>query len=165
MNAEFLSEEEVIRVTNRQYINIRREDLKGNFDLEVDIATADVDNEKAQDMGFMLQTIGPNIGSDITLMILAEIADLKRMPALAEKLRTYQPQPDPIEEKAKELELAKLQAEVQKLQAEVQKIQAEAGLQGAKAQIESVNAQTSAYKTQADMDKAAAEADLKRAQA
>lgn len=165
MNAEFLSEEEVIRVTNRQYISVRREDLKGNFDLEVDIATADVDNEKAQDMGFMLQTIGPNIGSDITLMILAEIADLKRMPALAEKLRTYQPQPDPMEQQAKKLELAKLQAEVQKLQAEVQKIQAEAGLQGAKAQIESVNAQTSAYKTQADMDKAAAEADLKRAQA
>lgn len=46
MNAEFLSEEEVIRVTNRQYISVRREDLKGNFDLEVDIATADVDNEK-----------------------------------------------------------------------------------------------------------------------
>ena len=88
-----------------------------------------------------------------------------RRVTLAEKLRTYQPQPDPMEQQAKELELAKLQAEVQKLQAEVQKIQAEAGLQGAKAQIESVNAQTSAYKTQADMDKAAAEADLKRAQA
>lgn len=165
MNGEFLSDKEVIRVTNKQYTTVNREDLKGNFDLEVDIATAEVDNEKAQDLGFMLQTLGPNMDPKITMMILAEIADLKRMPSLAEKLRTYEPQPDPMQEQAKQLELAKLQAEVQKLQAEVQKIQAEAGLQGAKAEIEAANAQTNAYKLQSEMEKSAADADLTRAKA
>lgn len=165
MNGEFLSDQEVIRVTNKQYTTVNREDLKGNFDLEVDIATAEVDNEKAQDLGFMLQTLGPNMDPGITMLILSEIADLKRMPSLAEKLRNYQPQPDPMQEQAKQLELQKLQMEVAKLQAEVQKIQAEAGLQGAKAEIEAANAQTNAYKLQSDIEKSAADADLVRAKA
>lgn len=165
MNSEFLSEREVIRVTNRNFININREDLKGNFDLEVDIATAEVDNEKAQDMGFMLQTMGPNMDPQISMLILSEIADLKRMPALAEKLRNWKPQPDPMQEQAKQLELQKLQMEVAKLQAEVQKIQADAGLQGAKAEIEAANAQTNMYRLQSDMEKLSADADLTRAKA
>src|SRR5690606_25140367 len=52
MNAEFLSEEEVVRVTNEKFIKIKREDLRsvaGEFDFEVDISTAEIDNNKAQD--------------------------------------------------------------------------------------------------------------------
>lgn len=165
MNGEFLSEQEVIRVTNRSYTTIKREDLKGQFDLEVDIATAEIDNEKAQDLGFMLQTLGPNMDPGITMLILGEIADLKRMPTLAEKLRNYKPEPDPMQEQAKQLELQKLQMEVAKLQAEVQKIQAEAGLQGAKAEIEAANAQANNIKLQSDMEKTSADTDLTRAKA
>lgn len=112
MNAVFLSEEEVIRVTNKQFITIKREDIKGNFDLKVDINTAEVDQAKAQDLGFMLQTLGPNMDPRITMKILAEIADLKRMPTLAEELRNYQPQPDPIEEAKKQLEVEEEKAKV-----------------------------------------------------
>lgn len=137
MNADFLSEEEVVRVTNKQFVKIKREDLKGNFDLEVDISTTEIDNIKSQDLGFMLQTIGPNIDPMITMMILAEIADLKRMPELAEKLRRWQPQPDPIEEQLKQLEVQKAQLEIQKLQSEVQYNQARA--QKALAEAEETN--------------------------
>lgn len=112
MNAVFLSEEEVIRVTNKQFITIKREDIKGNFDLKVDINTAEVDQAKAQDLGFMLQTLGPNMDPRITMKILAEIADLKRMPTLAEELRNYQPQPDPIEEAKKQLEVEEEKAKI-----------------------------------------------------
>lgn len=112
MNAVFLSEEEVIRVTNKQFITIKREDIKGNFDLKVDINTAEVDQAKAQDLGFMLQTLGPNMDPMITMKILAEIADLKRMPTLAEELRNYQPQPDPIEEAKKQLEVEEEKAKI-----------------------------------------------------
>ena len=112
MNAVFLSEEEVIRVTNKQFITIKREDIKGNFDLKVDINTAEVDQAKAQDLGFMLQTLGPNMDPRITMKILAEIADLKRMPNLAEELRNYQPQPDPIEEAKKQLEVEEEKAKI-----------------------------------------------------
>lgn len=112
MNAVFLSEEEVIRVTNKQFITIKREDIKGNFDLKVDINTAEVDQAKAQDLGFMLQTLGPNMDPMITMKILAEIADLKRMPTLAEELRNYQPQSDPIEEAKRQLEVEEEKAKI-----------------------------------------------------
>lgn len=139
MNAEFLSEEEVVRVTNKQYITIKREDLKGNFDLKVDISTAEVDNAKAQDLGFMLQTLGPNMDPSITMMILSEIAELKRMPVLAEKLRTYQPQPDPLAVQEKQLEIEKLKAEIAKLQSETMKNQAMAGKTQTEAQGKAID--------------------------
>lgn len=118
MNSEFLSEEEVVRVTNKQYVVIKREDLKGNFDLDVDIATAEVDNAKSQDLAFMLQTIGPNLDPRIPMKILAKIADLKRMPDLAEELATWQPEPDPLEQELRQLEIEKARMEIQVLQSE-----------------------------------------------
>ena len=149
MNAEFLSDEEVVRVTNREFITIKREDIKGNFDLEVDISTAEVDNAKAQDMGFMLQTLGNNMAPEISLMILSEIADLKRMPELAEKIRNYKPQPNPVQEQAQQLELQRIQLENQKLQLESQKLQ-----------LEAQKIQQEIVKIQAETQKAASDAQL-----
>lgn len=126
MNAEFLSEEEVVRVTNGEFVTILREDLQGNFDLEVDISTAEVDNSKAQDLGFLLQTIGPNTDPSIFMLILADIAELKRMPVLAHKLRTWKPTPDPLVEQMKQLELQEKQMQVQKLESEILLNQAKA---------------------------------------
>jgi hypothetical protein len=126
MNAVFLSEEEVVRVTNKEFVTVRREDLVGNFDLETDIATAEVDNARAQDLAFMLQTIGPNTDQGIVMMILAEIADLKRMPALAEKIRTFKPQPSPEQQKLQQLEIQKAELENQKIQSEIELNQAKA---------------------------------------
>ena len=120
MNAVFLSEEEVIRVTNTEFITVKREDLKGNFDLEVDISTAEVDDAKAKDLGFMLQTIGPNIDPQITMKILSEIAELKRMPELAHDLKSWKPTPDPIQEQLKQLEVQKAQKEIELLDSEIQ---------------------------------------------
>ena len=126
MNAVFLSEKEVIRITNSEFIEINRDDLQGDFDLEVDISTAEVDDAKAKDLSFMLQTIGPNAGQELMLTVLAEIADLKRMPELAQKLRNYKPEPT-----AEQQELAKLEVELKR--AEVAKISSEAELNMAKA--------------------------------
>lgn len=126
MNAIFLSDEEVIRVTNQEYVTVKREDLAGNFDYETDISTAEVDNQKSQDLSFMLQTIGPNTDPSILMMVLAEIADLKRMPELAERLRKWKPQPDPMAEQLKQMEIQKIQAEIQKIQSEIELNQAKA---------------------------------------
>ena len=119
MNGAFLSEKEVVRITNDEFIEVLREDLLGNFDLEVDISTAEVDNAKSQDLGFMLQTIGPNIDPTLNTTILAEICDLKRMPDLAERLRKWQPQPDPLVEQLKQIEVQKAQKELEKLDSEI----------------------------------------------
>lgn len=119
MNAEFLSEKEVIRVTNEKFVEVNREDLKGNFDLETDISTAEVDNAQSQDLGFMLQTLGPNMDPQISMRLLSEIARLKRMPVLAEELKMWRPQPDPIQEQLKQLEVQEKQATIKKLESEV----------------------------------------------
>lgn len=157
MNSEFLSDQEVVRVTNKQYIPINREDLKGNFDLKVDIATAEVDNEKAQDLGFMLQTIGPNLDPTLTTSILAEIADLKRMPALAEKLRQWRPQPDPATEQMKQLQLQEQQLKNQKLQSEI-------ALNQARAQEAQVNTQANAMDMQQELDGTKHQRDMEKQQ-
>ncbi len=126
MNAVFLSEEETIRVTNTEFVTIRRDELDGNFDLEVDISTAEVDNQKSEDLAFMLQTIGPNGDPKMVYMILAEIADLKRMPSLAQMLRTYKSEPTPEQQRMAELEIALKEAELTKVQSEVELNQAKA---------------------------------------
>ena len=126
MNAVFLEKAEVIRVTNDEFVPVRREDLIGNFDLEVDISTAEIDNQKAQDLAFMLQTIGPNAGMDMVKMTLAEIAKLKRMPDLAHQILNFKPEPNPVEEQRQQLELAKLQAEVDEITARAEKARADA---------------------------------------
>lgn len=132
MNAEFLSEEEIIRVTNDEFIAIKRDDLQGNLDIKLDIATAEAENAKAQELAFMLQTMGNSMPPDMSQMILADIARLRKMPDLAKRIEEYQPQPDPMEEQIKQLEIAERQARIQKLQSETTENQTDAQLNQAK---------------------------------
>lgn len=125
-NSAFLSEEEVVRVTNQEFVTVKREDIKGNFDLRVDIYTPESQNTKANDIGFMLQTIGPNMPPDILMKAMGKIADLKDIPDLAQDFKTWQPQPDPMEEQKKQLEVEKLQSEVALNNSRAQKEQANA---------------------------------------
>ena len=137
MNSEFLSDKEVIRVTNMQFIEIKREDIKGNFDLVVDINTAELDQAKAQDLAFMLQTLGPNFGPELVVMVLSKIADLKHLPDLAEQLRQWAPPPpDPIEEEKRQLENEKLKAEIEFLRSRAQNTAVDAQAELADMQLE-----------------------------
>lgn len=138
MNAAFLSEEEVIRMTNEQFVKVRRDDLAGNFDLKLTISTAEEDEKKAQELAFMLQTMGNNMDPGMVKMILADIARLRKMVELAHAIEAYKPQPDPVQQKLQELEIAKAEMEIAKMRAETAKIYAEAGLSNAKAGTEQV---------------------------
>lgn len=133
MNAVFLSDEEVIRVTNTHFIKVRREDLSGEFDLDLTISTAEEDNNKAQELAFMMQTMGNNMDHGMRTMIMSDIARLRKMPDLAHKIEEYQPAPDPMQEKMMQLELMKLELELAKMQAEINKVNASANLDVAKA--------------------------------
>lgn len=138
MNAEFLSDEEVVRVTNDQFVKIRRDDLQGNFDLRLSISTAEEDDNRAQELGFLLQTSGPNMDPDMHKIVLAEICTLRKMPDLAHRILSFQPQPDPVAQKMQELEIAKLEAEITEIQAKAQKTMVDAGLAQAKTGTEQV---------------------------
>jgi hypothetical protein len=136
MNAEFLSPEEVIRVTNDDFVTIRRDDLPGNFDLKLSISTAEEDNNKAEQLAFLLQTVGPNSDPELTKMILMDIAKLRKMPDLAHKIETYQPQPDPMAQQMQQLQLELLQAQIAKENAQAASFNANAGLHSVKAGTE-----------------------------
>jgi len=140
MNAEFLSEKEIVRVTNEQFVTVHREDLTGNFDLKLSISTAEENNNKAQELAFMLQTMGNNMDPDLSKMILSDIAKLRKMPDLAKKIETYKPQPDPMQQKKAELELALMEAQINAENARAQRDMAQAQLGGAKVGTEQAKA-------------------------
>lgn len=123
-NAEFLSEEEVIRITNDEFVPIRRDDLDGNIDIDITISTAEDNASKAQELTFLLQTLGNSVPFEFTQMILAKMARLQRMPDLEQQIKHYQPKTDPAQEQLKQLQLQEQQLKVQKLQAEIAAMQA-----------------------------------------
>lgn len=126
MNGEFLEDEEVIRVTNKQFRTIRRDALAGDFDLRVKISTAESDNQKIEKLAFMMQTGQQSMDPEEAKLVRAEIYKLQKMPDLAQKVLSYQPQPDPVSEQLKQLELERLSLENQKLRAEIEERQSRA---------------------------------------
>lgn len=133
MNGEFLGEEETIRVTNEDFIPVRRDDLSGNFDLRLSISTPEADNAKAEELAFMLQTTAQSMPPEFSFMIQAEIAKLRKMPELAKKIEEFEPTPDPLVEQQKQLEIQLLQAQIITEQSKANENNAEALLDEAKA--------------------------------
>lgn len=153
MNAVFLSEEEVVRVTNEEFVAIKRDDLAGNFDLDLSISTAEADNEKAQELAFMLQTTAQSMGPQFAQIILADIARLRKMPDLAKKIETYQPTADPLAQQKAMLELELLKAQIANEVAKGNENQVDVQLKQAKTQTELAKSRNLDSKSdQADLD-------------
>ena len=112
-NSEFLGEEEVVRITNDQFIPIKRDDLKGTIDIQIEVSTAEDNSSKAQELSFLLQTLGQQMDPSMTKILMGQIAKLHKMPDLAKQIEEFQPQPDPYIEEMKQLEKQKLQAEIE----------------------------------------------------
>lgn len=156
-NAEFLSEEEVVRVTNEEFVPIRRDDLKGQIDIDLTISTAEDNAAKSQELSFLLQTMGPNLPFDVVKNIMAQIMDLMRMPEEAKQMRDFQQPQDPMQEQLKQAELQRIMLENEKLKSEIQRNYARAGedeidieLKKRKAEVETAKART--LHSRADLD-------------
>lgn len=158
MNAKFLSDKEIIRVTNEQFVEVSRAELEGNFDLKVDISTASVDEQKANDLGMVLQTVGPDMDPNLRKIVLGKIADLKRMPDLAEQIRAYEPQPDPLQVALQKAELQKAQTEIELNQARAEEARARAAKL-----LEEVDEAMSGLKHEREVEKMGAQAAGNRA--
>ena len=110
MNQVFLSEEEVIRVTDKEFVTIKRDDLQGEFDLKVRVSTPERDEDQANKIMTLMQTNAANMDPKIAQMHYVKMAELWKLDDLAELVGTYQPEPDPQQQ-----ELLALQIEEQKL--------------------------------------------------
>jgi hypothetical protein len=141
MNAEFLNDDEVIRITNEEFVEIRKDDLKGEFDLKLSISTAEEDANKAEQLAFMLQTAGPSMDPMLSKMLLADIAKLRKMPEMAKRIMDYEPQPDPIAQEKAVLENELLKAKIAELNSQAQENTANAQLDIAKVNTEAVKAE------------------------
>jgi len=142
MNSEFLEDEEIIRITNEKFIAINRNDLGGKYDIKLNISTAEADEQKGSELAFMLQTMGNTMPPEMSQMILADIAKLRKMPDLAKRIAEYQPQPNPLAQQKAQLELALLQAQVQNETAKGQENAVDVELKSAKTQTELAKARS-----------------------
>jgi hypothetical protein len=128
-----MSDEEIVRITNDNFVTITRDGIEGKMDIIVDVSSAEEDNLKAQELSFMLQTIGPNADWGITSKVMSEIARLRKMPELAHDIANYKPQPSPVEVAREKAEIRKLEAEAAEAEAKVKTEQARALLYVAQA--------------------------------
>ena len=155
-NAEFLEEEEVVRITNSEFVPIRKDDLLGNIDIDIEIATAEDNAAKAQELSFLLQTMGPNQDFEINKIIMTDIAKLTKMPDLAKKLEEFQPKPNPMAEQMQQLELQLKQMEIEKMKADIADKYARAGENEIDRQVKLAKAETEkakARKLHSDADR------------
>ena len=110
MNQSFLSEEETVRITGNEFVTIHRDDLEGTFDLSVEISTPEKDEDQANKIKMLMQTNAANMDPEIANMHYIQMAELWKLPVLADKVRNFKPRPDPMQQ-----ELMALQVEEAKL--------------------------------------------------
>lgn len=136
MNSAWLPDEEVIRITDDEFVTIKRDDLAGNFDLSIEISTAESDNQKAEELAYMLQTVGNSLPFEMSQLILVKIAELRKLPDLAKMIKDYQPQPDPLAQENAQLQNDMLKAQIFNEQAKGKENEVDVQLKSAKTQNE-----------------------------
>lgn len=140
MNAEFLSEKEVVRITNEKFVTINRDDLAGNFDLKINVSTPEAEEAKAQELAFMLQTMGNSLDGQMVKLILSEISRLRKMPDLARMIEQFEPQPDPLAEAERQADIEIKQAQAALYRAQAEEAMAKSILNATKVPVEQARA-------------------------
>lgn len=148
LNAIFLTEEDYIRLTNDEFVPINPDNLSGDFDLKIDIATAEEEAAKVADLSMLLQVGQTVFPFEFTQEILAEIADLKKLPNLHRFIKEYKPEPDPMAQRKAELELQRMELENARIRAETFEITNKGLVNGAEVSVR----EQRAGKLQSDTD-------------
>lgn len=124
--AEFMEPEEIVRITELEFVPVMKDDIGGNLDIEITIATAEDNAARSSQYSFLLQTIGNNMPLEMTQKIMARIAKLARDPELEKEVREYKQQPDPAAEQMKQIQLERAQLENEQLRASIERDKARA---------------------------------------
>jgi hypothetical protein len=140
-NSEFLQDEEVVRISNDEFVSVRRDDLKGKIDIQVEVTTAEDSSAKAQELSFMLQTMGPNMQPEMVNILMSQFFKLHKMPDLAKMIEEYEPQPDPAQQEMQHLELQKMKSEIAERMSRTTENETDKRLKNAKAVLEEAKAQ------------------------
>ena len=152
-DAEFLDEETQFRITNEEFIWLKRDDLGAKIDIDLAISTSEDNKATASELSFLLQTIGPSEDPEIRKIIISDICDLYNKPELAKKIRDYQPQPDPLQTRLQELQIEMLEAQIENERAKGGRAEVDSDLKRAKTDVERAKAENIASNTdKTDLD-------------
>lgn len=135
-DAEWLDEESQFRITNDEFVWIKRDDLGCKIDLDLSISTSDDNKATANELTMLLQTIGPNGDYNMTKIILSQICELFRQPELAKKVRDYEPQPDPLQQRLQQAQIELLEAQIANEKSKAERASEDSALKQAKTQSE-----------------------------
>ena len=107
----------MVMVANEVEDMFDKSDFK--YDLKIKVGTDGLKQIKIQNILMLMQQIGGlmesgTIPPDALKLLLADLADQLDRPDIAQMITEYQPQPNPMAQKAAELELQKKSAEVKK---------------------------------------------------
>ena len=115
MDAEWLDEKEFVAVTTDEFVQINRDSLAGDFFLNVSVKSNAESEGKAQQLTFLMQTMGVDLPFEMKQMFLVEICRLYNLDTITNLVKNYEPKPDPFDEEMKQLQLEEQRAKVQKL--------------------------------------------------
>ena len=123
MNQVYLPEEQVVRITDRKFVSIKREDIQGEFDLRISISTPEKDDQQAQSLIMLLQTNAATMDPDLYKIVMGKILRLQYHPDLAEQVEAFEPKPDPMQQQIQEMQLENARLENEKLKMEMLSLQ------------------------------------------
>ncbi len=127
----FSSPEEVVRITDEQFVTIRREDIQGQFDITIDVNTPAKDNETARTLSFILQAAGGSLDFEVKNMLLGDILRLKGRPDQAKMIESMKREPSEAETQMQQLQLQNAQFENQLLQMKIAESQGKSAVNAA----------------------------------
>ena len=140
MNALWLKPEETIAITDNEFVTIKRNELAGDFFLNVNIKSTSESEGKAQQLTFIAQTLGSDADWGLRKIFIQEICRLYNLDSMLNAIQKYEPQPDPMAEQMQQLQMQELQAKVDKLTAEAEYFRARGDF--VEAQVDDVQAAT-----------------------
>jgi len=136
MNAVNLEDKEVIRVTDDKFVEIRRDVLAGQYDLDMTIMTAGEKQKTIENFSFILQAMGNNADAGFQRLVWEDIARIEGRRDLANRIRDYKPQISEEEKRIAELKIQLLEAQIENEKGKATENNAQAVLHEAKAEAE-----------------------------
>ena len=122
MNQVYLQPEEVIRITNGEFVQIRRDEIQGEFDLKIDISTPEKDADTADKLMKLMQTNAAKQDPELAKIFYEKLLKLWKMPAEARQVKEFQPTPDPVQQELQQVALEEAKLKVAKLHKEIEEI-------------------------------------------
>lgn len=168
-NSEFLDPNQAVEIAGK-LVQADKSLIDGNVRIEMNVNIDAMNQQKIQQINMLLQQAGQlqgQIPPQTMPFLVAEFFEGLGKYEQAEAIRTYQPQPDPMQQQMQMLEMQRLQAEIAKLNAEAQAAMSRAGVDEAKsiktqAEADNIDMDTLQKPHQAKLDEARFQHDATR---